>query len=202
MKFEVIFDDHDFAAQIARRANLARVHVGLNDRVRALRFVLDAPELEGSGFWQCEDGADGLVATLYGAPADLLSEQSPYTRHHRSVASATIDLDLLRVDRWLHRNLLQLDDLLCGRVDPARTPEGQSAAMQSCWDVWTDGRLRAWQHPGLSLAERRAAFIRTFSRSTPLLPRHWAVFHRLWEGSLNGHDGLVRAVDSLPVLRV
>ena len=201
VEFEIVFDEHDFAEQIAVRANLARVHVGLDDRVRTLRFVLDAPELEGSGFWQSESGADGIVATLYGAPADLLPEQSPYTRRHQSVLSATIELDLLRVDRWLHRNLLQLDDLLGGRVDPARIPDGKAAAMQSCWDVWTDGRLRAWQHPGLSLAERRAAFLRTFSRSTPLLPRHWAIFHGLWEGSLNGHDGLVRATESLPLLR-
>ena len=201
MEFEVVFDDHDFAQQIAARANLARVHVGLDERVRKLRFVLDAPELAGSGFWQSETGADGLEATLYGAPADLLREQSPYSRHHQSVLPVASELDLLRADRWLHRNLLQLGDLLGGRVDPARIPEGKAAALQSCWDVWTDGRLRAWQHPGLSLAERRAAFLRTFSRSTPLLPRHWAIFHGLWEGSLSGHDGLVHAIRSLPTLR-
>jgi len=201
VEFEVIYDDQDQAGRIAARANLARVHVGLVDRVHKLCLVLDAPELEGSGFWQCEDDGPGLTATLYGAPADLLPEQSVYTRHHRSVTGTKVDIDLLRVDRWLHRNLLQLDDLLCGRVDPERVPGGSSAALQACWDVWTDGRLRTWQHPGLSLAERRALFLRTFSRGTPLLPRHWAVFHALWEGKLQGHEGLVEAVQSLPLLR-
>jgi hypothetical protein len=198
VEFLVIFDEHDFAEPIAARANLARVHVGLSDRVTRLEFVLDAPELEGSGFWQVEATGTGLTASLYGAPSDLLPEQSAWARHHRAVTPTVVELDLLRVDRWLHRNILQLDDLLERRVDPARVPDGRSTAFQACWDVWTDGRLRAWQHPGLSLAERRALFLRTFSRGTPLLPRHWAVFHELWEGSLSGHDGLVEAIGALP----
>ena len=201
MEFVVVCDEGDFAERIAARANLARVHVGLSERVSRLSFVLDAPELEGSGFWQCENGPDGVAATLYGAAADVLPEQSPYARHHRTVTMAQPELDLLRVDRWLHRNLLQLDDLLRGRVDPDGIAPGDAPALQVCWDVWTDGRLRAWQHPGLSLAERRAAFLRTFSRGTPLLPRHWEVFHALWEGRLSGHEGLTRAMRALPRLR-
>lgn len=201
MQFEVVFEDEESSGQIAARANLARVHVGLADRVSELCFVLDAPELEGSGFWQSETTPGGLRATLYGAPADLLPEQSPYTRHHRSVSVATKAIDLLRVDRWLHRNLLQLDDLLCARVEPDRVTAKDAAALQACWDVWTDGRLRQWQHPGLSLAERRANFLRIFSRGAPLLPRHWKVFHAMWEGQLHDHDGLVEAVASLPGLR-
>ena len=47
MEFVVIFDAHDFAESIAARANLARVHVGLSDRVTRLELILDAPELEG-----------------------------------------------------------------------------------------------------------------------------------------------------------
>lgn len=202
MEFLVIFDDHDFAQPVATRANLARVHVGLSDRVTRLELVLDAPELEGSGFWQVEPNEAGLTACLYGAPTDLLPEQSAYARHHRSVGPAVVELDLLRVDRWLHRNLLQLDDLLNGRVDPDGVPDGLSNAFQTCWDVWTDGRLRAWQHPGLSLAERRALFLRTFARGTPLLPKHWEVFHALWDGNLQGHEGLVEAARALPPVRV
>jgi hypothetical protein len=201
VEFEVVFDEQDCAGRIAARANLARVHVGLSERVHRLGFVLDAPELEGSGYWQMEEEDGAVIATLYGAPADLLPEQSAWARHHQAVASADLGLDLLRVDRWLHRNLLQLDDLLTGRVEPKRIPSGETAAFQVCWDVWTDGRLRAWQHPGLSLAERRALFLRAFSRGTPLLPRHWGVFHALWEGSLHGHDGLVEAIQGLPRLR-
>lgn len=201
MEFSVICDEGDFADRIAARANLARVHVRLSERVVRLGFVLDAPELEGSGFWQCEAVDGGIGATLYGAPADLFPEQSHYARLHRSVAVARPTLDLLRVDRWLHRNLLQLDDLVCGRVDPGRIGAGESAALQVCWDVWTDGRLRSWQHPGLSLAERRAAFLRAFSRGTPLLPRHWQIFHALWEGRLTGHEGLIAALRGLPRLR-
>lgn len=200
MEFEVVFDEQDCAEQLAARANLARVHVGLDERVTRLCFVLDAPELEGSGFWQSESSAGGLQATLYGAPADLLPEQSVYARHHQALVATRAGVDLLRVDRWLHRNLLQLDDLLRGRVEPARVEGGSSAALQACWDVWTDGRLRAWQHPGLSLAERRATFLRVFSRGAPLLPRHWKIFHELWEGSLHGHDGLLEAVSALPRL--
>lgn len=202
MEFLVIFDDHDFAQPVAARANLARVHVGLSDRVTRLEFILDAPELEGSGFWQVDRNEGGLTASLYGAPTDLLPEQSAWARHHQAVGPAVIELDLLRVDRWLHRNLLQLDDLLNGRVDPDGVPDGKATAFQTCWDVWTDGRLRAWQHPGLSLAERRALFLRTFSRGTPLLPKHWAVFHALWDGNLHGHDGLVEAIEALPPVRV
>jgi hypothetical protein len=201
VEFTVICDEGDFADRIAARANLARVHVGLSERVVRLGFVLDAPELEGSGFWLCESSAGGVTATLYGAMADLLPEQSPFARHHRALVAARPELDLLRVDRWMHRNLLQLDDLLRRRVEPDLIDAADAPALQVCWDVWTDGRLRAWQHPGLSLAERRALFLRTFARGTPLLPRHWEIFHALWEGRLNGHAGLTEAIRGLPRLR-
>ena len=73
-------------------------------------------------------------------------------------------------------------------------------AYQVCWDVWTDGRLRAERLPGVSLAERRREFFRRFAGGGLLLPRHWKTFHDLWDGQLPGHRGLLEATRRLPRL--
>jgi hypothetical protein len=107
-------------------------------------------------------------------------------------------VDSLRVDRWLHRNLLQLEDILSGRIQPAALPPGRAGAFQACWDVWTDGRLKQRALPGISLAERRRAFFRSFATGGLLLPRHWEVFHRLWEDRVRDQADLLEAVRILP----
>ena len=189
-------------------ARRAAAHVGLGDRVARLVLALDAPEFVGDGFWQLEADDDGRVhATLYGSPSDVLRLDSRVL----GLELARLDAETLRdmpgvrfeplqLDRWLHRNLLQLDDLIEGRVRPGDVDRKQSSALQACWNVWTDGRLRAWQQPGMSQGERRSVFYRTFAPSGTLLPRHWQVFHDLWEGNLADHDGLVAAVERLPRL--
>ncbi|HKK72289.1 MAG TPA: hypothetical protein VKA86_13810 [Candidatus Krumholzibacteria bacterium] len=189
--------------EIARRA---ATHVALTERVGRLTLALDAPEFEGSGYWQVESERDGSVhATLYGSPSDVLRLDTRVLGLDLArldvealVATPGVRFEPLLLDRWLHRNLLQLADLLEQRVRPAEVARHQAAALQACWDVWTDGRLRQWQKPGLSQAERRRVFYRIFTRRSPLLPRHWQVFHELWEGHLRDHEGLVAAVERLP----
>ena len=95
---------------------------------------------------------------------------------------------------------LQLEDILLGRIDPAAIPPRRSAAFQICWDVWTDGRLKLRALPGISLPERRRVFFRAFAAGGMLLPRHWEVFHQLWEDRLAGQEGILEALRRLPPL--
>jgi hypothetical protein len=190
---------------IRQRTRAAVRNVQLDRSVARLELCFDAPEFEGSGYWTVERQEDGsLHATLYGSPLDVL-EPPPRGLDPR------IDLDLpqlllregvridpLRLDRWLHRNLLQLDDLIQGRVRPDQVPAERSAGLQAVWDVWTDGRLRLWQHPGMSQAERRRLFFRTFAAHGLLLPRHWATFHDLWECRVENQSGLLASLERLP----
>ena len=206
MRIEVFPVELPGSERYAEHARRAAHNVGLVDRVARLSLAVDAPEFEGSGYWQLEcDANDQIGATLYGSPADVLSLDSRVRVFEISrLDAATIartpgaSFDPLRLDRWLHRNLLQLDDILCDRVSAARVRRDDAPGLQACWDVWTDGRLRTWQHPGLSQAERRRAFYRVFANRGMLMPKHWAVFHELWDGQLAGHDGLVAAVGRLP----
>ena len=191
---------------VMRQAALTALsHLGLQARFARLDLVLDAPEFEGSAFWSFEHTADVRVqAALYGSPRDVLRpgawNEDPQLTLDLTRLSALGDdrLDRLRVDRWLHRNFLQLDDLLSGRVLPSAVPPPRAAGLQAVWDVWTDGRLRARQFPGLTQAERRRIFFRVFAQHGLLLPRHWDVFHRLWNDQFADQSGLLRALDALP----
>ena len=195
------------AASIPERVREAAVHVGLDDRISSIELVFDAPEFEGFGYWDLAWIAqDQVRATLFGSPRDVLVEEQSQGRRPVSggldfdeiEALEDDQLDLLRLDRWLHRTLLQLDDLMRHRVRPAEIATEAATGLQACWDVWTDGRLRAWQHPGLSQAERRGVFYRVFASQGLLLPGHWRTFHELWEGQLPDHEGLVEAISRLP----
>jgi hypothetical protein len=197
----------DFPAiSLLRHAALSAVmHLGLLPRLERLDLVLDAPEFEASAFWSIELAALGRVqAALYGSPRDVLrpgawDEDPGVTLDLSRMGALSEDrVDRLRVDRWLHRILLQLDDLLSGRVQPAAVPSRRAAGMQAVWDVWTDGRLRARQMPGLTQAERRRIFFRVFAQHGLLLPRHWDVFHRLWNSECADQGGLLAALDALP----
>lgn len=206
MQIEVFPSELPGSASYPEHARRAAHNVGLGPDVARLVLALDAPEFEGSGYWQIEDaGESRVLATLYGSPTDVLALDSrvrvfEISRLDAATIARTpgVSFDPLRLDRWLHRNLLQLDDILRERVSAARVRRDDAVGMQACWDVWTDGRLRAWQRPGLSQAERRRAFYRVFSHRGLLTPRHWEVFHELWEGHLPGHDGLLQAVERLP----
>lgn len=206
MQIEVFPKELPGSDEYPEHARRAAQNVGLAPNVSRLVLALDAPEFEGSGFWQIEEAApDRVDATLYGSPADVLALDTrvrvfEISRLDAATIARTpgVSFDPLRLDRWLHRNLLQLDDILRGRVSAARVRRGDAVGMQACWDVWTDGRLRSWQRPGSSQAERRRAFYRVFANRGLLMPRHWAVFHELWEGHLEGHDGLQQAVERLP----
>lgn len=206
MQVQVFPPEMPEASRYPDLARRAAEHVGVLEHVAVLVLALDAPEFEGSGYWQIEREVDGRVhATLYGSPSDVLrldtrvlglelARLDPATL----VATPGVRFEPLLLDRWLHRNLLQLGDLIEGRVRPHDVARHQAVGLQACWDVWTDGRLRLWQQPGLSQAERRRIFFRMFAGSGMLLPRHWQVFHDLWEGHLVDHDGLVTAVERLP----
>jgi hypothetical protein len=197
--------DFPALALLRHAALTAVVHLGLQQRLERLDLVLDAPEFEASAFWSIELSGGGRVhAALYGSPRDVLrpgawNEDPGVTLDLSRLGGLSEErVDRLRVDRWLHRNLLQLDDLLSGRVLPASVPPRRAAGMQAVWDVWTDGRLRARQFPGLTQAERRRIFFRVFAQHGLLLPRHWDVFHRLWNDEYADQGGLLAALDALP----
>ena len=190
--------------EIEASAEMAAGQLGLHDEIENLHLVLDAPEFEEGGYWQIERGPAGIEATLYSSPRDVLTPPN-----YREAKDLGLDedrlgevdpgkVDLLRLSRWIYRNLLQLDDVLQGRIDPSSLPRGSSAAFQICWDVWTDGRLKHRLLPGFSLAERRRSFFHTFTVGGLLLPQHWALFHELWEGKVDDQDALLAVVGKLP----
>jgi len=191
---------------LAERCRLAAQDIRLDPSVERIELCFDAPEFLGAGFWTVRrEPGDRVSAALYGAPRDILTPpgRRDDPRHLDDVefvcALPPERLDVIATDRWLHRNLLQLDDLLRGRVTPDRVPRSRATGLQAVWDVWTDGRLRHRQQPGLSQAERRRMFFRTFAPQGMLLPRHWATFHRLWEGRYLDQPGLLRALEELPL---
>jgi hypothetical protein len=190
---------------ITESALLAASNLGLDERLHELEIVLDAPEFSGSSFFMVQSLGEGrgYKAQIYGSPEDVLARGAAGNDPEALSPSRLRELDMeavdrMRLDRWLHRNFLQLDDLLSGRVDPSRIPAGKSRPLQSLWDVWTDGRLREWQMPGLTQAERRSIFFRVFARQGLLLPRHWTIFHELWSGKHSDQDALLRALEGLP----
>jgi hypothetical protein len=202
---DVFPPDFPRAAEIARLAGEVADQLPLEARARHITLAFDAPEFEGSGYWHLESvGPGGVHATLYGGPFDVLTPEPPGPQRDADTAVDRVGeippehVDHMLLERWIHRNLLQLDDVLRGRVEPGAVPKDRAVGFQACWDVWTDGRLKTWRRPGVSLAERRRVFFRTFSTGGLLLPRHWDVFHRLWEGAYAGHRGLLDAVERLP----
>jgi hypothetical protein len=190
---------------VIEAAHLAAANLGMDARLRELEIVLDAPEFSGSSFFMVQHLADGAgySAQIYGSPEDILARGAfggdPDALSPSRLRELEMEaVDRMRLDRWLHRNLLQLDDLLSGRVDPNVVPAGKSLPLQSLWDVWTDGRLRERQMPGLTQAERRRIFFRVFAPHGLLLPRHWRIFHELWEGKYANQAGLLLALEGLP----
>jgi hypothetical protein len=193
------------AAEISELVHAVARSLPLHGSLPWVTVAFDAPEFEGSGFWHFEhDAAGRLHASLYGAPLDVLTPSTEMRCRGAALATDQLgeipahDVDRILLDRWIHRNLLQLDDLLRHRVLPARVPRDRVIGFAACWDVWTDGRLKARRKPGLSLAERRRHFFRTFATGGLLLPRHWNTFHQLWEGQYPEHAGLQAALERLP----
>jgi len=205
MRTELVPGGFPAREEILAEAHTAARRLRLHERLSKLTLVLDAPEFEGGGFWSVELEPDGgVLAILYGSPLDVLhpaprggDRQLGLDEDRLSEVPAE-RVDRLRADRWIYRNLLQLDDLLSRRVDPEKISRSRSTAFQTCWDVWTDGRLKGRSMPGISQAERRGVFFRTFAAGGLLLPRHWAIFHDLWEGRLADQTGLMQALAELP----
>ncbi len=206
MRTEVIPEQFPQRVLLEESARLAAANLEMSSRLSVLRLVLDAPEFELGGYWQVESERDGLHAIIYASILDLLTPRSATESRVRDLDEELLQelgverIDRLRIDRWLHRNLLQLDDLLCKRIQPSTLSRADAAAFQACWEVWTDGRLKALSLPGISLAERRRVFFRTFAGRGLLLPRHWKVFHGLWDGDFQDHRGLIEASRRLPRL--
>jgi len=191
------------ARRLAELTLEAASHIQLDPSARRLEVFFDAPEFADMGFWTIERAGPGAwSATLYGSPSDVLDPQfvsSGLVLDPKELSRLDdAALDRLRADRWLHRNLLQLDDLIRGRMQPTEVPREVSWALQSVWDVWTDGRLRRQQLPGLTQAERRRIFFRVFARRGVLLPRHWQIFHELWNGDFVDQLGLLDSLRELP----
>lgn len=206
MKVEIFPPALPRAELLAERCATAALEIRLDPSVARIELCFDAPEFVGAGFWMVRRLEDNEVsASLYGSPRDILTPpgRRDDPRHLDDVDFVVglppERLDVIAADRWLHRNLLQLDDLLRGRVAPQKVPPTRATGLQAVWDVWTDGRLRQSHKPGLSQAERRRMFFRTFAPQGMLLPRHWATFHRLWEGRYADQPGLLRALDELPI---
>ncbi len=100
--------------------------------------------------------------------------------------------------RFLHHQMLALRDLATGVVRPSEIPDATAVAYQEAWAVTIDGRLRGLSLPGLPAAERRRRFFRTFSAGGVLQPRHWDVFHVLWELEEPDHGTLLDLAERLP----
>lgn len=204
MRIEWVPEGFPRREELMELAGHAARELGLGEQISGLRMVLDAPEFEEGGFWEIDPREDGRWGVLYASPRDVLAppgygvDVEIGLDEERLAELPRERVELLRADRWIHRNLLQLEDILQGRIDPGAIPKGESAAFQVCWDVWTDGRLKLRALPGISLPERRRVFFRAFAAGGMLLPRHWEVFHQLWEDRLGAQEGILSAVKRLP----
>ena len=105
-----------------------------------------------------------------------------------------------KTERSLFHQLLWVEDLITEAVTPDELPRALVEAFQEGWAVTVDGRLRRRHLPGHSVADRRASFSRLFSRAGVLLPEHWRIFHRLWEGAVTEQETVLAQVRRLPRL--
>jgi hypothetical protein len=106
-----------------------------------------------------------------------------------------------KAERALFHQLLWLADLIDGAVVPEELPRALGEAFQAGWSVTVDGRLRRRHLPGYAIAHRRASFSRLFSQAGVLLPEHWRIFHRLWEGEVADQEAVLAHVSRLPRLQ-
>ncbi len=191
-------------AALAREA--ARCH-GLTERLRELSLILDdfVPDERP---WLRFPNPDSLE--IYGHPGHFLAERGaelpgrlPTLPWEFRASPATVEAPPfapVRGERFLHHHFLAVADMLVSRIDPARVPPVRAEAFQEVWDVTIDGRLRRHHLPGLPVAERRRRFARLFGPAGVLLPRHWELFHELWECDDPTQDGLLACADRLPPL--
>jgi hypothetical protein len=103
-------------------------------------------------------------------------------------------------ERFLHHNLLLVQDLVLQRFVPSVIPESQVQAFASAWSVTVDGRLSRKGLPGYSLSHRRGRFSGLFSSAGVLLPGHWDIFQSLWDGALTLSSEVLSACRQLPRL--
>ena len=105
-----------------------------------------------------------------------------------------------KAERSLFHQLLWVEDLITELITPDELPRALVEAFQEGWAATVDGRLRRRHLPGHSVADRRASFSRLFSRAGVLLPEHWRIFHRLWEGTVTDQEAVLAQVRRLPRL--
>lgn len=110
------------------------------------------------------------------------------------------DFSAPNAQRFLYQQLLLVDDIVSGRLDPAAVPASLIEAFQEAWLITVDGRLQRRGLPHLSAGERRAAFLRLFAPAGIVTPGHWAIFNRLWDGSLEDQAEVLAKVRLLPPL--
>jgi hypothetical protein len=207
MRVVITPEDWEHADALAALALCAAMEHGLPVHLDALHLVLDAPSPDDHP-WLERRGERALA--VYVHPDRLRSDQDaglimeptsrPWELARRPDAPRAERFSTPHAERFLHHVLLSLADLLEGRIRPDAVPADLTEAFQEAWDVTLDGRLRGRSLPGLPVAERRRRFFRTFSGSGCLLPRHWEIFHELWENADPTHETIAAQARGLPPL--
>jgi hypothetical protein len=213
-------EEHPLAPVLQPLAAAAARRLELPDHLAALTLCLDdiAPDDRvwfsfGSGDATARGEAPPVRLTLYLHP-DLVTRDRPASlsvmpavmdwEQHQPPADAAgegaEDLSRAKAERFLYHHLLFVRDLRQGRLTRLGVPRRHLEALQELWAITVDGRLRHWNLPGYSAAERRRRFLRVFSVAGVLLPEHWQIFHELWEEEEIGAKRLLHMLERLPRL--
>ena len=217
MRLECVPESDPLCAQISPLMAAAAQRLAVDVLLDRLTFALDdidadhrvwlslRPARTAAGIWR---------VVVYLHPDHLLKDRPPPggllpprqiwdagSEGGPEAVARTRDFQRPKAERFIHHQLLFIRDLLDGTVDPVTLPPELAEAFQEVWSVVVDGRLRQDGLPGYSQAERRRSFLRLFARAGVLLPVHWRIFHRLWDGEVPDQESALRLTQRLPRLR-
>lgn len=205
--------DWPLAGQLATVAEAAISRLDLARRLAVCDLVPDALVADDRAWLRLERADDRWRVAIWFHPAQIERDRpdrgglqpeaqvwqlAPVPGAASPVSAE--DFSAPNAQRFLYQQLLLVDDIVSGRLDPAAVPASLIEAFQEAWLITVDGRLQRRGLPHLSAAERRSAFLRLFAPAGIVTPGHWAIFNRLWDGSLEGQAEVLAKVCLLPPL--
>ncbi len=213
MEIRVIPAAWPLAEQLRSVAFTTASRLGLDRDLQQLVLVADDLGSDDHAWWRLDATGGGRCLRLWLHPDHVLQDRPGRGAARRpdqdwrlgpvpgeDAAPDPGEFSPRNAQRFLYQQLLLIQDVLAGRLDPAAVPAGLAEAFQEAWLVTVDGRLKREGLPHLSEAERRLRFLRRFGPAGVVTPGHWRIFRSLWGGEVATQDAVLAQVGRLPTL--